>query len=80
MYQSLRDQLQQKDQVLRNQEPIRSEVEVVKKQLEENKVCTLYNTNLYIHVLYNIRTTFFVLCCITAICNNYDSIYSFEQA
>lgn len=39
MYQSLREELQQKEQALKNQEPIHSEVEVVKQQLEENKVC-----------------------------------------
>lgn len=38
MYQSLKDELQQKEQTLKDQEPIHSEVEVVKQQLEENKV------------------------------------------
>ena len=38
IYQSLQTQLQQKDQALRDQEPIHSEVEVVKQQLEEYKV------------------------------------------
>ena len=37
-YQTLKAQLQQRDQTLRQQEPIHSEVEVVKRQLEENKV------------------------------------------
>ena len=38
IYQSLQTQLQQKDQALKDQELIHSEVEVVKQQLEEYKV------------------------------------------
>ena len=37
-YRSLMAKLQEKQQTLESQEPIHSEVEVVKKQLEENKV------------------------------------------
>ena len=37
-YQNLLAQLQQREQTLKEQEPIHSEVEVVRKQLEENKV------------------------------------------
>ena len=37
-YQSLLAQLQEREKTLTEQEPIHSEVEVVKRQLEENKV------------------------------------------
>ena len=53
MYQSLKDELQQKEQTLKDQEPIHSEVEVVKQQLEENKVQCKH---IYIHVnIHNIQ-------------------------
>lgn len=54
MYQSLKDELQQKEQTLKDQEPIHSEVEVVKQQLEENKVqCKRIYIHVNIHVLVN---------------------------
>ena len=37
-YRSLQTRLREREQAMASQEPIHSEVEVVKKQLEENKV------------------------------------------
>lgn len=45
-YQTLLAELQKKDQTLKEQEPIHSEVEVVKRQLEENKVISCHKINL----------------------------------
>ena len=44
-YQTLLAELQKKDQTLKEQEPIHSEVEVVKRQLEENKVISCHEIN-----------------------------------
>ena len=52
MYQSLREELHQKEKTLKDQESIHSEVEIVKQQLEENKVRYI---NIHIHMRLHIH-------------------------